>query len=138
MIAHRPWLGVSTRDWFINSDTPHPVPPQRPTTDLWRNGPPQLHHLIPGATILRRSEPASRPSPLTRVDLRSSLDPDPSLAYVRTEPEMRRNRSQPRDLRGLTRPRSFRDDLLCELAGRRVSLATEREALRSLLTGAAT
>jgi integrase len=22
MIAHRPWLGVSTRDWFINSDTP--------------------------------------------------------------------------------------------------------------------
>jgi hypothetical protein len=23
MIAHRPWLGVSTRDWFINSDTPH-------------------------------------------------------------------------------------------------------------------
>jgi hypothetical protein len=24
MIAHRPWLGVSTRDWFINSDTPQP------------------------------------------------------------------------------------------------------------------
>jgi len=23
MIAPRPWLGFSTRDWFINSDTPH-------------------------------------------------------------------------------------------------------------------
>jgi hypothetical protein len=21
MIAPRPWLGISTRDWFINSDT---------------------------------------------------------------------------------------------------------------------
>jgi hypothetical protein len=21
--APRPWLGISTRDWFINSDTPH-------------------------------------------------------------------------------------------------------------------
>jgi hypothetical protein len=26
MIAHRPWLGVSTRDWFINSDTPQVQP----------------------------------------------------------------------------------------------------------------
>jgi hypothetical protein len=25
MIAPRPWLGISTRDWFINSDTPHPA-----------------------------------------------------------------------------------------------------------------
>ena len=24
MTAPRPWLGISTRDWFINSDTPHP------------------------------------------------------------------------------------------------------------------
>ena len=23
MIAPRPWLGISDRDWFINSDTPH-------------------------------------------------------------------------------------------------------------------
>jgi hypothetical protein len=22
--APRPWLGISTRDWFINSDTPQP------------------------------------------------------------------------------------------------------------------
>jgi hypothetical protein len=33
-------------------------------------------------------------APLREVDLRSSLDPDPSLAYVCTEPGMRRNRSQ--------------------------------------------
>ncbi len=25
MTAFRPWLGISTRDWFINSDTPHPT-----------------------------------------------------------------------------------------------------------------
>jgi hypothetical protein len=42
--------------------------------------------IVPGATILRRSEPASRPSPLPRVDLRSSLDPDPFPAFVCTEP----------------------------------------------------
>ena len=46
--------------------------------------------------------------PAPRVDLRSSLDPDPLPAFVRTEPGIRRNRSQPR---GLTRPRPFRDDL---------------------------
>ena len=22
MTAHQPWLGIKTRDWFINSDTP--------------------------------------------------------------------------------------------------------------------
>ena len=33
--------------------------------------------------------------PATRVDLRSSLDPDPSPAFARTQPETRRNRSQP-------------------------------------------
>jgi hypothetical protein len=48
--------------------------------------------LLPGAPILRRSEPASRPGPLTRVDLQSSLDPNPSLAYARTEPG---NREEP-------------------------------------------
>jgi hypothetical protein len=88
------------------------------TTDVGEHGPPHnFTNLVPGATILRRSESASRPSPLTRVDLRSSLDPDPSSAYARTEPEMRRNRSQPPDLPGLTRPRSFRDDLLVVLSG---------------------
>jgi hypothetical protein len=34
---------------------------------------------------MRHSEPASRPSPYG-ADLRSSLDPDPSLAFVSTEP----------------------------------------------------
>jgi hypothetical protein len=42
--------------------------------------------IVPGATILRRSEPASRPSPLPRVDLPSSVDPDPFPAFVCTEP----------------------------------------------------
>ena len=23
MTARQPWLGIKTRDWFINSDTPH-------------------------------------------------------------------------------------------------------------------
>ena len=50
----------------------------------WRTRP--THNTLPGVTILRHSEPASRPSPLPRVDLRSSLDPDPSLAFVCIEP----------------------------------------------------
>lgn len=29
MTAPRPWLGISTRDWFIKSDTPHSVGVQR-------------------------------------------------------------------------------------------------------------
>ncbi len=32
--------------------------------------------------------------PASRVDLRSSLDPDPSPAYARTQPETGTNRSQ--------------------------------------------
>jgi hypothetical protein len=58
----------------------------------WRTRPPTTAHLVPGATILRRSGSASRPRPLARVDLRSSLDPDPSPAFVRTEPGNRQNR----------------------------------------------
>jgi hypothetical protein len=47
--------------------------------------------------------------PVARVDLRSSLDPDPLPAVARTEPGNNPNRSQTLRLRGLTRPRSFRD-----------------------------
>jgi len=48
---------------------------------------------------------------LRRVDLRSSLDPNPSPAYARIDPGNRPNRSQLSWTQGLTRPRSFRDDL---------------------------
>jgi hypothetical protein len=33
MTARQPWLGIKTRDWFINSDTPHlPAPGHRVST----------------------------------------------------------------------------------------------------------
>jgi hypothetical protein len=48
--------------------------------------------------------------PATRVDLRSSLDPDPSPACVCTDPGNQQQPSQTPQRRRLTRPRSFRDD----------------------------
>jgi hypothetical protein len=76
----------------------------------WRTRPPQQH------TRSRRDDSAPlgasvKAKPATRVDLRSSLDPDPSLALVHTQPGNSRKRSQPVGPSGLTRPRSFRDDL---------------------------
>jgi len=55
------------------------------TTDDGEHGHPQLH------TRSRRNDSAPlgisvKAKPAARVDLRSSLDPDPSLAYVSTEP----------------------------------------------------
>jgi hypothetical protein len=67
--------------------------------------------------------------PAARVDLRSSLDPDPSTAYARTEPGNRRNRSQPTQPQGLTRPRSFRDDT----EGSQIRKRTECGRPRSVL-----
>ena len=43
------------------------------------------HNTLPGVHIMRRSEPTSRPRPL-RGSSYASLDPDPSLAFVCTEP----------------------------------------------------
>jgi len=78
-------------------------------TGRWRTRP---HNSTPvsGATILRHSEPASRPRPLPRVDLRSSLDPDPSPAYVRTHAGNTQKPVTKSPTPGLTRPHSFRDE----------------------------
>jgi hypothetical protein len=80
-------------------------------TDGEEHGHTHIPHTVPGASIMRRAGSASRPSPATRVDLRSSLDPDPLPAFVRTEPGNSTNRSQEARSRGLTRPHSFRNDL---------------------------
>ncbi len=61
----------------------------------------------------RRQDPAA-----DAVDLRSSLDTDPLPAFERTEPETGINRSRAVRPRGLTRPRSFRNDK-CSVPGRR-------------------
>jgi hypothetical protein len=69
----------------------------RPATsssmDGEEQGPPQQPHSVqvPGRSILRRTGSASRPSRYA-VDLRSSPDPDPLPAFVRTYPG---NRSKP-------------------------------------------
>lgn len=84
--------------------------------DLWR-----FHERLEGARIVTQdwkktladcdSAGHRNLGPATRVDLRSSLDPDPSPAVTRTEPGSRLNRSQPPRSTGLTRPLPFRDDL---------------------------
>src|SRR6266542_3875444 len=86
------------------------VPRFRHTVHIgrWRTGPPT--NTLPGVHIMRHSEPASWPSPLRGSTFRSSLDPDPSLAFVCTEPGTRTDQSQTPWPRGVDRPRSFRDD----------------------------
>src|SRR6266542_4351667 len=86
------------------------VPRFRHTVHIgrWRTRPPT--NTLPGVHIMRHSEPASWPSPLRGSTFRSSLDPDPSLAFVCTEPGTRADQSQTPWPRGVDRPRSFRDD----------------------------
>src|SRR5882724_11340 len=67
--------------------------------------------LVPGATILRHSGSASRPSPLRGSTSGRALTPTPRWRMSAPSRERRRNRSQPVQPRGLTRPRPFRDDL---------------------------
>src|SRR6266540_3664426 len=88
------------------------VPRFRHTVHIgrWRTRPPT--NTLPGVHIMRHSEPASWPSPLRGSTFRSSLDPDPSLAFVCTEPGTRTDQSQTPWPRGVDRPRSFRDDQL--------------------------
>src|SRR6266511_5000572 len=85
------------------------VPRFRHTVHIgrWRTRPPT--NTLPGVHIMRHSEPASWPSPLRGSTFRSSLDPDPSLAFVCTEPGTRTDQSQTPWPRWVDRPRSFRD-----------------------------
>ena len=82
------------------------------TTDVGEHGHPQPH-----TTRSRRDDSAPlgigvKAKPAARVDLRSSLDPDPSPAFVRTEPGNREKPVTTSPAKGLTRPRSFRDDIV--------------------------
>jgi hypothetical protein len=80
----------------------------RPHRTLENTADPQPHTFRrddsapPGASV--KAKPASR------VDLRSSLDTGPSPAYVRTQAGTGKTGHNRSLLRGLTRPRSFRDD----------------------------
>jgi hypothetical protein len=81
----------------------------------FRTRPPTTTHpLVPGATILRRSGPASRPSPLRGSTSGRALTPTPHRRLSAPSRARGRNRSQPVGSWGLTRPRSFRDDRLHE------------------------
>ncbi len=96
------------------NDGPY-VAASRAFNEWWQAGPGVPIHR--GAPRSQRDDSAPfgagvKAKPAARVDLRSSLDRDHSSAFVRTEPGKRRNRSQPAGPWGLTRPRSFRDDLL--------------------------
>ncbi len=97
-----------------SSSPPHDRQPDRPGMPRvhfgqWRQRPHnphtrsrRSHHAPPGAGV--------KATPAARVDLRSSLDPDPLPAYARTEPKTPTNRSQAAQDSDLTRPRLFRDD----------------------------
>src|SRR6266511_4204960 len=64
----------------------------------------------PGTQELAPLGVAVKAKPPAGVDLRSSLDPDPSLAPARTYREPSKNGHKLPRLGGLTRPRSFRND----------------------------
>jgi len=86
-----------------------PVPPHRPFRTLENTATSNTHRRS------RRTDSAPpgigvKTTPATRVDLRSSLDPDPLPAFIRTEPSNAPNRSQPVQPQWLTRPHSYRDD----------------------------
>ena len=67
--------------------------------------------LVPGDRILRHSGSASRPSPLRGSTSGRALTPTPRWRMSAPSRGKRRNRPQPVQPQGLTRPRSFRDDL---------------------------
>jgi len=82
--------------------------PDRPLRTL-ENTATTTPYLVSGATILRRSGPASRPSPLRGSTCGRALTPTPHRRLPAPMPGTTRNRSQPPNVPGLTRPRSFRD-----------------------------
>ena len=61
-----------------------------------------MEHAPPGIGV--------KTKPATRVDLRSSLDPDPLAAFVHTEPVNEPKRFQSVGPTGVDRTRSYRDD----------------------------
>ncbi len=122
-----PHHGVVDLPWLIppgcGRNTPCRAPPRRrddrqpdPRFRLtvhyghWRTRPPHQDHRRSRRTDSAPHGIGVKTKPATRVDLRSSLDPDPLPAIVRTEPGNGPNRSQTVPRRWLTRPRSYRDD----------------------------
>jgi hypothetical protein len=73
---------------------------QCPRRTMENNGTTTEQPLVPGAPMMRRTGVGLKAKPATRVDLRSSLDPDPSTAYARTEPGTEQTGHNLPDLRG--------------------------------------
>jgi len=71
-----------------------PVPPHRPLRTL-ENTATHNTTLVPGATTLRHSGPASRPSPLRGSTSGRALTPTPRWRLSAPSREPSRNRSQP-------------------------------------------